>query len=191
MGLAIADDGWRLPDALWARMQTLLPPRKPHPLGCHRPRVDDRCAMNGILFVLRTGMQWNALSATGICSCSSAYRRFREWLDAGVFEAFWQQGLLHYDQMKGIDWSWLAMDGTMTKAPLGGEKNRAQSYGSRQRRRQAQPADGGKRPAAGCGRRRGQPARHEAGAEHLGAHRSDPPGAHRGPSSGSLSGSGI
>lgn len=53
MGLALADDGWRLPDTLWARRQTLLSPRKPHPLGCHRPRVDDQ--WNGILFVLRTG----------------------------------------------------------------------------------------------------------------------------------------
>ena len=47
---------WRIPDELWARIQPLLPPRKPHPLGCHRPRVDDRRAMDAIFFVLRTGM---------------------------------------------------------------------------------------------------------------------------------------
>lgn len=35
---------WRLPDALWGRIAPVLPPRKPHPLGCHRPRVDDRQA---------------------------------------------------------------------------------------------------------------------------------------------------
>ena len=39
---------WRIPDELWACIQPLLPPRKPHPLGCHRPRVDDRKAMDAI-----------------------------------------------------------------------------------------------------------------------------------------------
>jgi transposase len=140
MGLVLQDDGWRIPDALWERMEPLLPERKPHPLGCHRPRVPDRNAMNAILFVLRTGAQWNALNATGICTSSSAHRRFQEWVDAGVFEEFWRQGLLKYDQLKGLDWSWLALDGTMTKAPLGGEKNRPQPYGQRQRWCQTQSA---------------------------------------------------
>jgi len=62
---------WRIPDTLWERIQPLLPPRKPHPLGCHRPRVEDRRAMDAIFFVLRTGCQWNALQDTGLCSSSS------------------------------------------------------------------------------------------------------------------------
>jgi hypothetical protein len=48
------------------RTEPLLPVRKPHLLGCHNPRVADRDAMNAILFLLRTGCQWNALDATGI-----------------------------------------------------------------------------------------------------------------------------
>jgi transposase len=67
---------WRIPDELWERIQPLLPPLKPHSLGCHRPRVDDRRAMDAIFFVLRTRCQWNALNDTGICSSSSAHRRF-------------------------------------------------------------------------------------------------------------------
>lgn len=134
------DDGYRLSDELWERIEPLLPAPKPHPLGCHRPRVANRAAMDAILLVLRTGMQWNALDGTRICSCSSAYRRFREWIDAGVFETFWRLGLLEYDELRGIDWSWLALDGAMTKAPLGGEKNRPQSMRPRQRWRQAQHA---------------------------------------------------
>ena len=116
------DDGWRLPDEVWARMQPLLPPRTEHPLGCHNPRVDDRRAMDAILLVLRTGMQWQALKATGICHPSSAYRRFREWAAAGVFREFWRQGLLAYAAVAGVHWKWLALDGAMSKAPLGGEK---------------------------------------------------------------------
>src|SRR6266545_1563614 len=118
MGLVVADDGWRIPDEVWAQMEPLLPERPAHPLGCHNPRVPDREAMNAILLVLRTGMQWNALSATGICSCSSAYRRFREWAEAGVFLEFWRRGLLAYDDQTGIEWEWLALDGALGKAPL-------------------------------------------------------------------------
>ena len=93
---------WRIPDALWERIVPLLPPRKPHPLGCHRPRVDDRKAMDAIFFVLRTGCQWNALNATGICSSSSAHRRFQEWTEADVFVALWEQGLVEYDALQGL-----------------------------------------------------------------------------------------
>ena len=117
-----ARQDWRIPDVLWDRIEPLLPARKPHPLGCHRPRVDDRKAIDAIFFVLRTGCQWQALNATGICSSSSAHRRFQEWVEADVFVALWEQGLEDYEALQGIDWEWLAMDGAMTKAPLGGKK---------------------------------------------------------------------
>src|SRR5665213_1739212 len=123
MGYLVSrDDGWRVPDWLWERIVGLLPAAPFHPWGCHRPRVPDRAAMNAILLVLRTGMQWNALDVTGLCSSSSAHRRFQEWEQAGVFAEIWRQGLLEYDKVVGIDWAWLAADGAMTKAPLGGEK---------------------------------------------------------------------
>ena len=80
MGLVSKDDGWRVPDRTWERMVGLLPARPSHPLGCHNPRVPDRRAMDAILLVLRTGMQWNALNGTGICTSSSAHRRFQEWV---------------------------------------------------------------------------------------------------------------
>jgi transposase len=110
---------WRIPDELWERLEPLIPspPPKPHPLGCHRQRIPDRKAMDGIFFVLRTGCQWNALNETGICSSSVAHRRFQEWTQAGVFEKLWAQGLAEYDALVGIDWDWLSLDGAMTKAP--------------------------------------------------------------------------
>ena len=154
----VRDDQWRIPDALWERIELLLPPRPPHPLGCHNPRVADRKAMDAIFFVLRTGCQWGALDATGICSHSSAHRRFQEWTAAGVFVNLWANGLQEYDQLKGLDWQWLAMDGAMTKAPLGGEKNRAQSHRPGQVRRQTQSADRGAWSPDRSGGGRGQPA---------------------------------
>jgi putative transposase len=113
---------WRIPDALWARIVPLLPPRTPPPLGCHRPRVDDRRAMEALCFVLRTGCQWNALNHMRRCSSSAAHRRFQEWAAAGVFVQLWQCGLAASDALQGIDWAWLARDGAMTNAPLGGGK---------------------------------------------------------------------
>src|SRR3954465_7194900 len=116
----VPDDQWRIPDPLWQRIEPLLPPRPPHPLGCHNPRVGDRRAMDAIFFLLRPGCQWNALNATGICSSSSAPRRFQEWTAAGVFVTLWANGLEEYDALKGLDWERLSMDGAMTKAPRGG-----------------------------------------------------------------------
>ncbi len=113
---------WLVSDELWARIKPLLPPRPVHPLGCHRPRVSDRAALNAIFFVLRTGCQWNALNVTGICSSSSAHRRFGEWRKAGVFERLFEEVLVEYDDTLGIDWRWLSCDGALSKAPLG-QKN--------------------------------------------------------------------
>lgn len=140
MGLVVEDDGWRISDHVWAEMEPLLPPRPVHPLGCHNPRVPDRDAMNAILFVLRTGCQWSALNATGICSSSSAYRRFREWEAAGVFVEFWRRGLLAYDRSKGIEWEWLAADGQLAKSPPRRRAKRSQPHRQSQIRGQAQPA---------------------------------------------------
>lgn len=145
-------------DELWARIEPLLPAHKnTHRFGGGRPRKPDRVCMNGIFFVLRTGCQWNALSATGICPSSTAHDRFQQWVADGVFWRMWCLGLMEYDEVKGIDWDWLSADGAMTKAPLGGEKSRPEPHGPSQTRRQAQPADrsarGSSRPGGGRSQR--------------------------------------
>ena len=58
--------------------------------------------MDAVSFVLRTGCPWNALNATGICSSSSAHRRFPGWTGAGVFPEFRRQGLLADGGSAGI-----------------------------------------------------------------------------------------
>jgi len=132
---------FRLSDVVWERIEPLLPARiNPHPRGGGRRPVANRDALDAIFFVMRTGCQWNALNETGICSSSSAHRKFQEWTQAGVFKNLWARGLEEYDELKGIQWRWQSMDGAMTKAPLGGEKNRAQPNGSSQGRRQTQSA---------------------------------------------------
>jgi transposase len=120
---------WRTPDALWAQIAPLLPPGKPHPLGCHNPRVDDRRAMDAIFFRLRTGCQWNALSATGLC------RRLRRIAVPGVARGRRVLGAVaaraHGVRRAEGDRLALARRGRRDdKAPLGGENHRAQSDGS-------------------------------------------------------------
>jgi putative transposase len=120
---------FQVSDELWAVLVPLLPVHvNTHRWGGGRPRVPDRQCANGIFYVLRTGCQWKALDQTGICSGSTAHLRFQEWVEADVFWKLWRLGLERYDELKGLDWSWLSMDGAMTKAPLGGEKNRSQSH---------------------------------------------------------------
>jgi putative transposase len=109
---------WEVDDALWARVQPLIPPPLPSLRG-GRARVDDRRAFGAILYVLRTGCQWNALPKE-LCSSSTAHRRFQEWEAGGFFRALWKAGLSEYDELRGIEWEWQAVDGAMTKAPFGG-----------------------------------------------------------------------
>jgi putative transposase len=85
--------------------------------------------MNAILMVLRTGMQWNALDAPGICNSKTAHRRFQEWRAAGVFHEIWRQGLLEYDEKIGIDWSFMAADGAMTQGAARRPENRRKPNG--------------------------------------------------------------
>ena len=127
---AVVDDGdeqraghrtmagvFRIPDEMWERIEPLIPVHvNTHRFGGGRPRVPDRQVLDGIFFVLRTGCQWRALDATGICSGSTAHDRFQEWQQEGFFDALWQQALRDYDADVGIDWAWLSIDGSMGKA---------------------------------------------------------------------------
>jgi putative transposase len=80
--------------------------------------MDDRKAFAAIVYVLRTGIQWNALPRE-LGASSTVHDRFQEWEHAGFFEELWRAELAEYDEMEGIEWEWQAIDGVMTKAPLG------------------------------------------------------------------------
>ena len=135
--------GFRISDELWAVLEPLLPVHvNTHRFGGGRPRVPDRTCADAIFYVLRTGCQWQALDQTELCAHSTAHDRFQTWVDAGVFLQLWHAGVQQFDELCGIDWDWLAMDGAMSKAPLGGEKNRTQSHRPGQVRRQTESADG-------------------------------------------------
>jgi transposase len=137
---------WRVPTELWERVEPLLPRYSPSQQG-GRPRLDLRRVLDGILYVLRTGCQWKA-APREFGSASALHSYFQEWTEKRVFFQLWKEALREYDALEGIDWGWQSLDGAMTKAPLGGEKNRPESDGPRQVRHQAFPAYGWRRRAA-------------------------------------------
>ena len=119
-----------------------------HRCGGGTPRIPARQCADAIFYVLRTGCQWQALDATELCRHSTAPDRCQEGVAAGVFQKLWRAGGARVAEVKGLDGSWLSMEGAMSKAPLGGKKNRAESHGSGQKRGQTERADRGPRRAA-------------------------------------------
>lgn len=151
----------KIPDALWERMEGLLPEYASSRLG-GRPRLPLRKVADGVFYVLVTGCQWKAMPRE-FGSGSAIHNYFQEWVEIGVFESLWALALEEYDELVGIDWRWQSMDGAMTKAPLGGEKNREKPNGSRQIGCQAFRLDGCSRGSAWRRHRRRQCARSETG----------------------------
>src|SRR5215472_7936001 len=109
---------WAVSDELWARVAPLLPPAPSHARG-GRTRVPDRQVFEAIVYVLRTGIQWNALPRE-LGASSTVHDRFQAWEEAGFCRALWEAGPAGYEELAGIDWRWQALDGAMTKAPFGG-----------------------------------------------------------------------
>jgi len=113
------DTIWHTPDDLWSLIAPLLGPEK-QPGTPGRPAVPFRRIFDGLIYVLRTGCQWRALPRGDYAPKSTVWGRFQQWVEAGVFEQAWSLVLEYYDLELGIDWKWQALDGVITKAPLGG-----------------------------------------------------------------------
>ena len=113
----------RVADAVFKAIQGHLPARPPdtHPLGCHRRRTADRDCFEGILARLVTGCSWEV--AARLCKASETTLRARrtEWLAAGVFDKLVEEAIAGYDKISGLDLSEVAVDGSLHKAPCGGE----------------------------------------------------------------------
>jgi transposase len=111
-----------LTDELWERIKPLLPPEPPKPKG-GRPRVPDRAALTGILFVLRTGIQWEYLpQEMGCGSGMTCWRRLRDWHQAGVWQEVWRVLLDELGMADEIDWSRALIDSASVRAVFGGRR---------------------------------------------------------------------
>ena len=84
-----------------------------------RPRVDDRAALAGIIFVLRSGIPWEMLPAEIGCSGMTCWRRLRDWQEAGVWERLHQTLLDRLGEAERIDWSRASLDSASIPAKRG------------------------------------------------------------------------
>jgi putative transposase len=109
---------WELPDALWYRMEPLIPPKKGQ--TGHPRSVDLRRITEGIFYVLRTGIHWPACPRERFGPPSTVYDDLAPWVKAGGFALRWAAAVAVYDARKGREWTWQSVDGAMTKAPVGG-----------------------------------------------------------------------
>jgi transposase len=111
-------------DAIWASIEPILPiPADVHPLGCHNPRVPDRVCFRGLLIRLTTGASWVDIEAIMNFEVSDTTLRARrdEWIAAGVFDQLTAECLAAYDRIIELDLDVVAIDGSLHKAPCGGE----------------------------------------------------------------------
>ena len=108
-------------DELWNVVEPLLPEQPPKPKG-ERPRVNDRAALTGILFVLKTGIPWEMLpQEMGCGSGMTCWRRLKEWHRAGVWERLHRALLDRLGEADRVDWSRASLDSASVAAPGGRE----------------------------------------------------------------------
>jgi transposase len=109
-------------DELWEVIEPLLPEEPPKPNG-GRPRVDDRAALTGILFVLKSGIPWEMLpQEMGCGSGMSCWRRLKEWHEAGVWEELHRTLLDRLGKADHIDWERVSLDSASVSAPGGAQR---------------------------------------------------------------------
>ena len=122
---------WTVSDAFWGLVGPLLPETrrdagqeyKRKAGGGRKPKYSDRVYFEGIVYVLRNGLIWNAFPREmfGGLGSSALHKRFQQWAKAGLFTEIWKKGLAEYDDLKGIAWEWQSADGTNVEAPLARE----------------------------------------------------------------------
>ena len=111
-------------DAIWATIEPMLPtPADDHPLGCHNPRVPDRVCFRGVLIRLVTGSSWVDIEAMMdfVVSDTTLRARRDHWIAAGVFDRLEAEARAGYDRILELDLDVVAVDGSIHKAPCGGE----------------------------------------------------------------------
>ncbi|GGT67829.1 hypothetical protein GCM10014713_69860 [Streptomyces purpureus] len=130
MGLVFSDLGRQgvrvradlVPDDLWERVAPVLPPaperRRRHP---GRLRVPDRAALAGVMYVLRTGVAWRDVPAETVgCSGVTAWRRLRDWTEAGVWPRLHAALLAELRRADLLDLDDCSVDGSHVRALKGG-----------------------------------------------------------------------
>jgi putative transposase len=119
---------WEIPDAMWQKIEPILRdfwPQKP----TGRRVANWRKVLNGIIFRMRTGCQWDQLPAK-FGPKSTVHDWFQRWSAGGIMERIWRVLAEACDELGGVDWQWQSADAWLGKARFGGEKDGQESHGS-------------------------------------------------------------
>ena len=110
-------------DELWEAIEPLLPKEPPKPKG-GRPRISDRAALTGIIFVLKSGIPWEMLPQEMRCgSGSTCWRRLKEWEEAGVWRKLHRVLLDRLGEADEIDWERASLDSASVPAKRGAKRS--------------------------------------------------------------------
>lgn len=112
---------WETPDDMWLEIVEPILNRHYPPARTGRPRVDLRRVLDGIIFRLRTGCQWNQLPER-FGDDATVHRWFQRFASDGALEEIWAHLASRCEELGDLDWRWQAADGMMGKARMGGEK---------------------------------------------------------------------
>ena len=121
---------WRVDDALWAQAEKVLEEHDP-PARFGPGRIDQRRALDGVIYRMRSGVQWNRLPAE-FGDDASVHRTFQRWVRRGVIGKLWALLVAECGDLGGVEWEWQSFDCAMGKARHGGIKSdRTQPTGRR------------------------------------------------------------
>jgi putative transposase len=109
---------WEVNDELWSIIRSILAELDPR-ARTGRPRTGQREALNGIIYQMRSGVQWNQLPKQ-FGDDSSVHRTLQRWIAKGVFQRIWAVLVENCQELGGVNWEWQSADGAMGKARLGG-----------------------------------------------------------------------
>jgi putative transposase len=113
---------WKVPDDLWTDfLEPILRQHDSEP-RTGRPRIDQRQALDGIIYIMRSGCQWNALPKE-FGDDSSVHRTYQRWVKLGIFRKIWAKLTSACDEIGGVGFDWQSSDTSMGKARFGGIKS--------------------------------------------------------------------
>ncbi len=97
---------WRVADELWETIEPILSEHDP-PKSTGRPRVNQRAALDAIIFRMRSGWQWNRMPEQ-FPEDSSVHRTFQRWLEKGVLDLMWASLIEECEELGGVHFEWQA-----------------------------------------------------------------------------------
>lgn len=109
---------WKVPDELWERIGPILERRYPR-ARTGRPRADLRLVLDGIIYRLRSGVQWNQLPRT-FGADSTVHGWFQRFVKDGVLQEIWACLVRECEALGTVCWEWQAADGVMGKSRFAG-----------------------------------------------------------------------